>query len=488
MTVMHRSVSPSSLHGPESDPSETAPPVLAPDVLRGVADDVMRWTEADTTNVFVEHSAIGMTRVARGRVRMQESGDALSIMIWTAYGQRAGVSLRVDQLDERVLRRAVAYLDTTARQASGDPAPRSLPFPPRHYLPGAVWKPTTAVAFTDTRHAAVFELVAPVLAAGLLPAAMVGVYAASKVHVSKAGITAMGWETDAEIAVTARHLTVRGQGWAGQAARNWSALSPAHVADRAVEIARRSANPVAFEPGRRTVILDRPAVAALVNAMAETFDATYNFIGRTPLQDRATGKPKLNQLVMDPRMTLRSDPHDPDGGYLPFDGEGYPRVPMTWIDKGILANLAYRTDYAAQRGYPEPNSVTRSMRLTGPASPAKSPPTVEEMIKQCKEAVYVNRIAYIEPIFDDPYAGTMTGVTTGGCFLIRDGQIVKPIKDFRFRDSPWTALNTRLEAVGTSERAAFGYAPWAGQWPIEPAIVPPLMIRDFNFTAMSDAI
>jgi len=81
----------------------------------------------------------------------------------------------------------------------------------------------------------------------------------------------------------------------------------------------------------------------------------------------------------------------------------------------------------------------------------------------------------------------MTGITSGGCFLIKKGKIEKAIKNLRFTDSPWFFLN-RLMAIGTSERSAFGYAPWYGKWPLPPTIVPPLMVAEFNFTALADAV
>jgi len=112
------------------------------------------------------------------------------------------------------------------------------------------------------------------------------------------------------------------------------------------------------------------------------------------------------------------------------------------------------------------------------------PTTVEEMIANCELGIYVNRFAQMSDL-GGPSA-MMTGVTNGGCFLVRHGKIEKAIRDLRFVDSPWLFLN-RLEAIGTTQRTAFGYAPWSGGWPIAPTIVPPVMVRDFNFTALADA-
>jgi hypothetical protein len=42
--------------------------------------------------------------------------------------------------------------------------------------------------------------------------------------------------------------------------------------------------------------------------------------------------------------------------------------------------------------------------------------------------------------------------------------------------------------IGTPHRAALGYTPGKDEWPLPPMIVPPLMVRDFSFTMLADAI
>jgi predicted Zn-dependent protease len=459
-------------------------PVLSPEELRQLAHQILELTTAETTVVHIDHVATGIARVMRGQVRLNNSGDTLRLSLKSQFGQRVAVNLSFNQIDLASLRQAVNYLERVAREQPGDPVETAMPIPARSYLPNTAWHDTTAVAFSEARHSVIEPLVAPGLAAGLLTAAFVGVALRSTCYADKQGLLAVGQESDSELTVTAWNADGKGSGWAGQASRDWTTLNPQAVAERAVRLTKLAANPLAFEPGRRMAILDRPAVAQIVARMGRPFDGELTLAGRGPLYDREAHRPRLGERIVDARLTLSSDPNDPDGGYLPFTGDAYPLVPMTWIaDGGILQHLAYRTFFAASQGVTPANDPPNSLRLMGKVS--GRPATVEEMIANCKDGIYVNRFTQLSGIDQD--SGAMTGLTNGGCFLIKDGKIEKAVKDFRFIESPWFFLN-RLEAVGTSERTAFGYAPWAGSWPIAPTIVPPIMVRDFNFTALAEAV
>jgi predicted Zn-dependent protease len=180
-----------------------------------------------------------------------------------------------------------------------------------------------------------------------------------------------------------------------------------------------------------------------------------------------------------------SDPSDPDGGYQPFFGSGFASPKMSWIEGGTLKNLAYSVGYAMARGKPYAENPW-SIRVTGGNT------TIEQMIAQCQEGVYVNRFSSVDLV--DMSTGMMTGVTRDGCFFVKNGKIDRPIKNFRFLESPFVFMNN-VEAMGVPERAAFGYTPPAvtyydpfSTWPRRPVIVPPMMVRDFNFSALSDAV
>ena len=456
----------------------TPSPVLSADDLRAIAVQALSMTEGDRGDIRVTHIAAGTARVARNRVRINESGDEINLSMSTAFGMRDSVRLSINQIDSASLRNAVAYLNRVAHEQPGFAEPIGFTRPPRQYLPVTSAIPATKAAFDGARHAVLPQLVEPLLDADLTAAAFAGVYVKSIAYANTLGCVASGQETDTELTVSGWSPDGFGNGWAGQADRDWTRLRSDMVASEALRLTRMAANPVAVEPGRRTAILSRDAVAQLVQTMGGEFDfgkASNN----GPLHNYATNLPKLGEVVVDKRLKFQSDPNDVDGGYLPFDSEGFPLAPMSWIEDGVLTHLAFNPYTAAREDVKPSNSPPGSVRVSG------GPSTIDEMISSCETGIYVNRVAQVSMV--DGRSGAVTGVTTGGCFLVRHGKIERSIRNLRFVASPWFFFN-QLQLIGVTARAAFGYAPWAGEWPIPPVIVPPIMVNDFNFVALADAV
>src|SRR5699024_4944985 len=75
--------------------------------------------------------------------------------------------------------------------------------------------------------------------------------------------------------------------------------------------------------------------------------------GSPPAAPGSISATRLGEMIADPRVTLVSDPTDPDVPGQPFDGDGFPVPRRVWIENGKLATLAYSRFWAQRRGLPE---------------------------------------------------------------------------------------------------------------------------------------
>jgi predicted Zn-dependent protease len=250
------------------------------------------------------------------------------------------------------------------------------------------------------------------------------------------------------------------------------------VANTAVEKARASRNPVAIEPGRYTTILEPTAAANLVQLITGAMQARAADEGRSFFSKPGGGN-KIGLQVVDPRVTLVTDPADVPSEIGGFDGSGLPLEKVTWIENGVVKSLNYDRYWAQQKGV-KPTPVgggfgARSLRMTG------GPTSMADMIKGTERGVLVTRFWYIRGV--DPRTILYTGLTRDGTFLIENGVVTKPIKNFRFNESPIFFLNN-LQALGPSVRINSSESLGAGG----AVYMPPLKVRDFTFSSLSDAV
>lgn len=460
-------------------------PVLAQRQVTELTERVMGMTSADTVYVIVSHTARVVTRMANGQVLSGDDGDELEIFIGTKFGNRNGVKVTTNQLDDSSLRAMVQHGERLAREGIGpvDSSVAEERQEPDQLIPVQLWHEETIRAMSTTRGTVIPELLGAIAHEQLRAAGFLGIMARSEALITKEGIAVYSEETDCEITVTARTADGKSSGWGGQAARNWTAVKYADVAAHAARMAKLGVDPVALEPGRRVAILGAPAVAQITRFMAQQFNAASTDRGMTALSKLPYGN-KLRMRVLDPRIDMSSDPADADGGYRPYFSSGNGTKAMTWVENGVLKNLAYDPLYAMVKGKPYAEDPY-SLRIAG------GPTSVDQMVAQCKEGVYVNRLSAVEMV--DQRTALMTGVMRDGCFLVKNGQIERGLKNFRFLDSPFFFMNS-IEAIGPTARAPFGYTPraagesWFTDWPRRPMIVPPMMVRDFNFNALADAV
>ena len=186
---------------------------------------------------------------------------------------------------------------------------------------------------------------------------------------------------------------------------------------------------------------------------------------------KADGKTKLGEKIVDERVNIYSDPHNPDLPTQAWNNNGEPQEKLSWIEKGVVKNLFYSRYWAQKKGVkpvPSPDAIVMD---GGTAS-------LEELIKSTEKGILVTRLWYIREV--DPQTVLNTGLTRDGTFYIENGQIKFPIKNFRFNESPVIMLNN-LDALGIPERTVSGESGFNG-------LIPPLKIRDFTFSSLSDAV
>jgi len=281
------------------------------------------------------------------------------------------------------------------------------------------------------------------------------------------GLFAYHRTTDASFSMTARTPDGTGSGWAGAGARDWSALDPAAVGRVAAQKAAASRNPGAIGPGRYTAVLEPAAVSDLVPLLAGALNARSADEGRSPFS-KPGGGTRIGEQVVDPRVTLYSDPTDPALLGQPFDGEGLPIHRTVWIENGVLRNLFYTRFWAKRQGTtPTGAPGFGGLALTGGTR------SLEELIAGCERGILVTHFFYIRSL--DPRTVLNTGLTRDGTFLIEDGRVTRSLKNFRWNESPLLMLN-RLEDIGRAVPTAPGL------------LMPPLRISGFDFSSLSDAV
>ncbi|MEO7998423.1 MAG: metallopeptidase TldD-related protein, partial [Gemmatimonadaceae bacterium] len=221
-------------------------------------------------------------------------------------------------------------------------------------------------------------------------------------------------------------LTVRtddgtGSGWAAADHQDFSKLNTTLVAERATQKARQSKTPVAIEPGRYTVILEPQAVGDLVQLISNYVDARSSDEGRSPFAKQGGGN-KIGEKIADPRVTLLSDPADPQLLGQPYDGEGMPLGRQVWVENGVLKQLYYSRFWGKKQGKPVTAAPSTFKMLGGTES-------VDDLIKGTTRGVLVTRLWYLREV--DPRTILYTGLTRDGTYLVENGKVTKALTNHR---------------------------------------------------------
>lgn len=444
---------------------------------RALAQRVLALSKAEGAQVNITAGANGNTRYARNEVTTAGDTDNAAVTVTSRFGKRTA-SVGTNLLDDAGLARAVETSERLARLAPENP--ELMPLLPAQVYPDV---PAFASATADLDAARRVEAVRTVTSAankaGLVATGLVHRVAGANAVANSAGLFGYHASTTAVHTLTIRSPDGKGSGWAGTAHNDWTRATPgAQLATRALRKAHGTRDATALEPGKYTVVLEPTAAGNLLSLLAFSLNARAADEGRSFFSKRGGGGGnKIGEKVVDERVTLLSDPADPDLLTAPFTGDGSPVGRTVWIENGVLRRLAYDRFWAEKQGV-APTPFAGGFRLQGSGVGG----TLDELIKTVDRGLLVTRFWYIRAV--DQRTLLYTGITRDGVFLIEHGEVSRAVRNFRFNESPIAMLNN-LVAIGRPERVSSSESGDVGG----PAVVvPPLVVRDFTFTSVSEAV
>ena len=431
-------------------------------------EKVIRLSKAEACEAFLSGEVRGNIRYARNEVSTSGSLTNQNLVVQSSFGKKVGTAT-IDEFDDASLEKVVRRAEELAKLAPENPEYIS-PLDAQSYGSSRGHFPSTAGFKAEKRAEAVAKSLAIADQDGLSSAGFLENSEGFSAIMNSKGLFAYYPSTLVNFSLTVRTADGTGSGYVIRGYNDVDKLDTGALTRIAVQKARGSVGAKALEPGKYTVILEPTAAAVLMESLYGNFDARSADEGRSAFS-LPGGKTRLGEKIVDERVNIYSDPSHPELPAAPYSGDGLPQNRVNWIEKGVVKNLAYSRYWAQQKGV-SPLPYPGNLIMDGGTE------TLEEMIKGTKKGILVTKLWYIRPV--DPQTLLMTGLTRDGTFYIEDGKIKHPVKNFRFNESPIIMLNN-LESLGKAERVVSTESD-------QSYVVPPMKIREFTFSSLSDAV
>ncbi len=442
--------------------------ILTEAEAKALLQKVLRFSKADECELNLLGEIRGNLRYARNEVSTSGALTNKNLTIQSAFGKKVGVT-SIDEFDDASLEKAVRRSEELAQLAPENPEYMGV-LEPQQYIKSNGYFESTASITPDKRAEAVAKSLELSSKQGLAAAGFFEDRKGFTAMMNSKGLFAFYLNTNVSFSLTVRTDDGTGSGYVAKGYNDFSKLDTAAATKIAVQKSLGSKGAKALEPGKYTVILEPTAAAVLVESIFFGMDARSADEGRS-FFSKPGGKTKLGEKIMDERVTFYSDPTHPDLPASTWSGDGQPQNKLMWIEKGVVKNLSYSRFWAQKKGV-KPIPGPNNMIMAGGTA------TLEEMIKSTQRGILVTKLWYIRPV--DPQTLLLTGLTRDGTFYIEDGKIKYPIKNFRFNESPIIMLNN-LETLGIPERVVSTESD-------QNYILPPMKIREFTFSSLSDAV
>ena len=445
---------------------------------RDIIDFVLRASGADQTEVIIYNFNSALTRFANNYIHQNVEESNTSVSVRSIFGRKMGSSV-TNSLEPKKIKEAVKWSEAIARVQRENPDFDSLPrVKPSDYRKVDTYRPKTAV-FSDVKRADAVRTI---------------IDAADKRHLTTFGSVSNGlaevaignslgvfaYNASVDIFCNIVMSTDNSSGYVQSGARDLAKINFRNLADTAANKALLSANPIECPPGQYTTIFEPLAVYDLLGYL------TYAFNGKIFEEGRSYLAGKLGTRVVDEKVTIVDDPFNRKGFAIPFDFEGVPKKRLVLIDRGIAKNVVYDSLTAVKA---RKKSTGHALIAPNPFGPVPvhmvmsgGHQSTDDLIRNTRKGVLITRLHYTNVI--DPYKLTITGMTRDGTFLIEDGVLTRGLKNLRFTENVFEALN-RVEGISRETELVAEEPGYGGRFG-RGGVVPMLKIKDFTFTSATE--
>ena len=442
--------------------------ILTEEEAKALLQKVLKYSKADECEINISGEKSGNLRYARNEVSTSGSQLTQNLIVQSAFGKKVGVAT-TNEFSEEAFAKVVRQSEELAQLAPENPEYVGV-LTPQQYKKTSGFFDSTANITPDFRAGAVAKSLELSRTQNLAAAGFWEDQHGYSAMLNSRQLFAYYPSTNVNFSLTVRTPDGTGSGYVARGYSDVSKLDIEAATKTAIQKSTGSLGAKALEPGKYTVILEPTAAAVLLENIFFNIDARSADEGRSFLSKQG-GKTKLGEKIVDERINIYSDPAHPDLPSSPWAGDGQPMEKVSWIEKGVVKNMVYSRYWAQKKGVkavPFPNNMVVA---GGTAS-------LEEMIASTKQGILVTKLWYIREV--DPQTLLLTGLTRDGTFYIENGKIKHPVKNFRFNESPVIMLNN-LEILGKSERVVSTETN-------QNYLIPPMKIREFTFSSLSDAV
>lgn len=469
--------------------------ILSEQAAKELLKKVLSYSKADACECNLSGVHSGNIRYARNTVTTAGESEDITLAVQSTFGSKTGIAT-INEFDNSSLKKVVRRSEELAKLAPENPE-YMPPWGPQKYLKASNFSSATANVEPGQRAQAANSSITPSKKNQLIASGFLEDNEQFIAIMNNKGLFAYNAATDVNFSVTIRTEDGKGSGWASRDSMDASKMDTQQVSAIAIDKSIRSAKAKAMEPGKYTVILEPAAGIGLLNNLVDAMDQRSADEGRSFLsvkgkagkaddeggkegkegkEGKAAGPTnKRGEKMLDQRVNIYSDPQHPEAPTTPFADDGHAVGKIHWVKNGVIENL-YNSPYWAKKTNTSYNPTARGFggAFQGGISFVMEGgnESLEEMIKNTRRGILVTRLWYIRQL--DPQSLLYTGLTRDGTFYIEDGKIKYPVKNFRFNESPIVMLNN-IEALGKPERTSG-------------SMIPPMKIRDFTFSSLSDAV